>query len=329
MCLVAWIGWYIMKIWFWVYVDNNFSFEHAEAHIFYAYLNCQLPLQQACLLDSCDNIDLPMMVAIPDDAHKRLLSHISEFINIISTNCRHTLCKFQSLAGYANWVFNIYTLGRPSLCNVYAKLAGKTKTNACIYLNSSIMQDLQWLAQYIHTVPPICIFSSISWDPSDVRTADICQLDIFTDASSITLAYYFPSLKLTYHAPLPSNPPLDTIFWFKALAACSAIHHAADVWASNFSPKLDHLWVYTDNMNTVNMFNTLHTKPPYNQILISSINTHTRSSLDVHAYHISGDINIIADAISHNNFMLAYRHVPSLTILSFTPPQNVLGASTQ
>jgi hypothetical protein len=220
-----------------------------------------------------------MMVTIPDDARKRFLLHISEFINIVGTDRHHTLCEFQSLAGYANWVFNVYLLGRPGLCNIYAKLASKTKVNAYIYLNSSIVQELQWLAQYICSVSPIHIFSSTPWDPSDVRVASLHQLDVFTDASSIALAYCFPSLRLTYHAPLPSNPPSNIIFWFEALAACSAIHHTADVWASDFSSRLDHLWVHTDNMNTVNIFNTLHTKPPYNQILISSINARIRLPL--------------------------------------------------
>jgi hypothetical protein len=64
------------------------------------------------------------------------------------------------------------------------------------------------------------------------------------------------------------------------------------MYASNFSPKLDRLRVYTDNMNTVNMFNTLHTKPPYNQILISSMDARTHSNLDMCAKHVSGDVNI-------------------------------------
>jgi hypothetical protein len=102
-----------------------------------------------------------------------------------------------------------------------------------------------------------------------------------------------------------------------------------DVWASNFSPKLDRLWVHTDNMNTVNMYNTLHTLPPYNSILISSVNARTRSNLDIRTYHIPGDINVVADAISRDNYALAHRRVPGLTILSFTPSRDALGASTQ
>jgi hypothetical protein len=57
-------------------------------------------------------------------------------------------------------------------------------------------------------------------------------------------------------------------------------------------------------MNTVNMFNTLHALPPYNNILISSIDARTCFGLDVRTYHIPGDVNVIANAISHNNLRL-------------------------
>ena len=189
---------------------------------------------------------------------------------------------------------------------IYSKITGKTKANAHIYLNMSITYELRWLSQYIETAPPICIFSAISWDPVEARSAGLCQLEVFTDASSIALAYYFPSLQLAYYAPVPSNPPSNTIFWSEALAVCSAIHHAADVWASNFIPKLDRLLVRTDNMNTVNMYNSLHTLPPYNPLLISSINARLRSSLDVRVHHVTGDSNVIADAVSCKNFSFVH-----------------------
>jgi hypothetical protein len=208
-------------------------------------------------------------------------------------------------------------------------MTGKTKPNACIYLNSSIISELRWLALYIKSAPPVRIFSAISWDPADAKSAGILQLEVFTDASSVALAYYFPSLKLAYHAPLPTNPPSNTIFWFEALAVCCAIHHTADVWACNFSPKLHRLLVHTDNMNSVNMFNTLHAKPTYNNILISSINTRTRSALDVRTVHVFGQVNIIADAVSQDNFELACHLTPGLTILPFTLPRDALGAALQ
>ena len=126
---------------------------------------------------------------------------------------------------------------------------------------------------------------------------------------------------------LPTNLPSDTIFWFEALAVCSAIHHA--VWARDFSPKLDRLLVSTDNMNTVHMFGSLHTKPSYNPLLVSSIDARIQSSLDVCVHHVSRENNTITDAVSRGKFSQAYRLVPNLTIHSFTPSRDVLGAPSQ
>jgi hypothetical protein len=352
MSLVVWIGWNILLIQFFVYVDDNFGFERAEALMFHARLNRRLPSQQARLLDLWDDIGLPyedrkqeygltlrvigfivdpnaMTVTIPDDARTKFLTSITDFINTNNSDRRHTLREFQALAGYANWVFNVYPLGRPGLSTLYSKIAGKTRANARVYLNTAIIRELRWLSDYIATSPPVRIFSATSWDPIEARSAGLRQLEVFTDASSVALAYYFPSLDLAYYSPLPINPPSNTIFWFEALAVCSAIHHAADVWARDFSPKLDRLLVSTDNMNTVHMFDSLHAKPPYNPLLISSINARIHSSLDVRVCHVSGENNTIADAISRGRFSQAYRLLPNLTIYSFTPPRNALGASPQ
>ena len=196
-------------------------------------------------------------------------------------------------------------------------------------MNITIIHELRWLSNYIISAPPLCIFSPVSWDPLDARAAGLHQLDVFTDASPVGLAYYFPSLKLAYHAPLPPNPPSDTIFWFKALAICSTIHHVADVWACNFLLKLDCLLVSTDSMDSICMFNSCHTKPSYNTHLISSIDVCIRSSLDVHVHHVTRKDNTIAKVISCKKFTLTLQLVPNLTIFTFTPPRDVLGASPQ
>jgi hypothetical protein len=129
MSLIVWIGWNILLIQFFVYVDDNFGFKHAEALMFHARLNHRLPSQQARLLDLWDDIGLPyedrkqeygltlhvigfvvdpnaMTVTIPDDARSKFLSSIADFINITNSDRHHTLRKYQALAGYTNWAFN-------------------------------------------------------------------------------------------------------------------------------------------------------------------------------------------------------------------------------
>jgi hypothetical protein len=138
-----------------VYVDDNFGFERAEAHSFHAPLNRRLPVQQARLLSLWDNIGLPyedkkqewgetlriigfdvdpnaMTVTIPDGACSEFLHHLEEFIDVANTDRCQTLHEFQTLTGYANWIFNVYQLGRPGLCGVYNKISGKNKPRARI-----------------------------------------------------------------------------------------------------------------------------------------------------------------------------------------------------
>jgi hypothetical protein len=119
MSLVVWIASNILLIHFFVYVDDNFGFERAEALVFHARLSRRLPSQQVRLLDLWDDIGLPyedrkqefgptlciigfimdpntMTVSIPDGACSKLLSSISDFTNIVGTDRRHTLRKFQA-----------------------------------------------------------------------------------------------------------------------------------------------------------------------------------------------------------------------------------------
>lgn len=109
MSLFMWIRWNILLIHFFVYVDENFSFKHAEALMFHTHLGHKLPSQQAHLLNLWDNIGLPyedkkqefgptlhiigfvvdpnaMTMTIPDNACTKLLSSILDFINIANTD---------------------------------------------------------------------------------------------------------------------------------------------------------------------------------------------------------------------------------------------------
>lgn len=110
MSLVVWVAWNVLLIQIFVYVEDNFSFEQAEAHVFHTHSNCHVPSQQAHLLDLWDDIGLPyedmkqesgsvlhtigsdvdpnaMTVTIPDDMCTKFLDCIANFINTTSTDC--------------------------------------------------------------------------------------------------------------------------------------------------------------------------------------------------------------------------------------------------
>ena len=117
MSLVVWIAWNILLIRFFVYVDDNFGFDRAEAHVFHTRLNRRLPSQQARLLDLWDDIGLPyedkkqesghvlriigfdvdpnaMTVSIPIDARTKFLDHLADFLDTAGTDRRRTLREF-------------------------------------------------------------------------------------------------------------------------------------------------------------------------------------------------------------------------------------------
>ncbi|PBK95298.1 hypothetical protein ARMGADRAFT_926123, partial [Armillaria gallica] len=116
----------------------------------------------------------------------------------------------------------------------------------------------------------------------------------------------------------------EVIFYFEALCVCAAIH-----WVANtLSPDLrKRVTIFTDNTNTVDIFNSLRATPTYNPILKSAVNVMISHCIDLRVLHIPGSENDVADALSRSQFSKAQKLVPNLIILPFKPPRDVLGAS--
>jgi hypothetical protein len=87
--------------------------------------------------------------------------------------------------------------------------------------------------------------------------------------------------------------------------------------------------IYSDNTNTVNIFNSLRAIAPYNQVLISAMNVVLDHHIDFRVLHVRGVDNPIADAISRFKNDLAVSLCPSLVIRPFEPPCDALGVSSK
>jgi len=124
----------------------------------------------------------------------------------------------------------------------------------------------------------------------------------------------------------PSGVQPEYVEECKVLALCvlSAIHHISNVCQP---PQFSCLLIYTDNDNTVTIFNTLWCLPQYNDILISAANNLIKGNLNLCILHIPGELNYVADAISGGEFNIMQQHVPGLTISTFSPPRLPLGAA--
>ena len=162
-------------------------------------------------------------------------------------------------------------------------------------------------------------FKSIEWDP---RSSKSCTFTAFTNTLSIGLGLFLPSSKLVFQCPLPSVSASKHIFFFEALAVCLTFHYFAK-WLPNLG--CNHLVVYTDSSNTVNIFNFLWASAPYNCILISAMDVILDHDIDFWVLHVCGMDNPVADAIYHFKNDLAVSLCPGLVIQNFKPPQDVLG----
>ena len=84
--------------------------------------------------------------------------------------------------------------------------------------------------------------------------------------------------------------------------------------------------IYTDNLNTVQIFNSLACLPAYNHILRYSVDILLSTKIDLRVLHVSGEHNTVADALSRCQFLTALDAAPGLQIAPFEPPRWTLGA---
>ena len=59
------------------------------------------------------------------------------------------LQKWQWLAGWINWSFNVFPLLQPCLNNFYPKFQVKTDQMRKIWVNNDIQDNLHWACQHI------------------------------------------------------------------------------------------------------------------------------------------------------------------------------------
>jgi len=339
MSLVIWIAIFKLSIYFlYIYVDDSFSFEDKRELEWYTPYKKQLPSKLVKLLRLWDAIGLPheekkqifglelpiigfdvdpnaMRVRMSDESRLLLIQSIIDFAQ---RGSRRALRDFQRLAGHLNWALNVYPMLRPGLSAIYAKTAGKLHSRAQLWVNRDVVRELIWIAHHLQTSNGVFFLKSVSWSyhhlpPSTFRA--------YTDASGTGLAYWFPDLNLGFQAELPRSAPTGTIFYFEALAVTSAI-----LDASHRIPPDGRLAIFSDNLNTVSMFNSLAALPPYNRLLILAVDALLHAQIDFRVFFVPGEENFIADALSRGRNDDAIAESPGLHISSFLPPRDTLGA---
>lgn len=338
MSLILWIAIHVKGIpELLAYMDDTFSHDTSLQLVYYPPYNKSFPSKQVSLLRLWDELGIlhkqpkqvfgrsltiiglhvnsdAMTVTLPDDSRCDLVKAIRAFVS--TSPRKHSLQEWQRLLGWINWGLNVRPLLRPALQSSYEKLRGKSFPRAGIYLNVAVRRDLMWVADMFESGDGIHFFTARSWRPEQA------DLTVFCDASLSGMGFWSPQLERGFTSAKPSAPMQveDNIFWYEALTVAAAVQ-----WAASLPSPPHRLTVYTDNLNSVQMFNSLHGRDIYNDILRFVCGIMTSSSMDIRVCHIPGTYNVIADALSRDLLDLARTYRPCLRISPFTPPRVTLG----
>ncbi|KAG2148201.1 uncharacterized protein EDB93DRAFT_1085024 [Suillus bovinus] len=331
MALVIWIAIFKILIHFlYIYINDSFSFKDKHSLELYSPYQKVLPSNLVKLLRLWDAIGLPheekkqvlglelpiigfdvdpnlMRECMSPDSRTRLIQELSDFAQR----------DFQRLAGWLNWALNVYPLLQPGLSALYAKTSGKLVSKALLWVNRDVVRELSWVINHLRAAEGIFFFKSVTWNFAQLSD-DV--LRVYTDASGSGLAFWYPSLNTGFQSSLPGIAPTNTIFFFKALTVTAALLDSVGRLKPN-------QWVaiFTDNLNSVSMFNSLAALPPYNWLLMTAVDSILAAQVDFRIFFILGMDNMVADHLSHWKNAEAQNASPGLTILPFEPPRNTLG----
>ena len=333
--LVGWIAKNILGIDpIHTYVDDSSGCDLMDDIVFYPPYQCNLPCSQCKLLMLWDKLGIPhkekkkihgpllpiigitvdsrdLIFTLPDDAKQLLIDELTDWC---TPGARFKLKRWQQLTGWINWVLNVFPHLRPALNNVYPKFNGKLNTFTCIWVNNAIRDDFRWAIDKLSNSNGVFLLLSVGWDMTDATVT------IYCDACPEGMGFWDPATLKGFYSPTPDEWCKRFIFYFEALCVLSAIHYI-DL---NF-PFASRILIYTDNQNTVDMFNSYWCSPDYNLILKAAIDIIIPHQHDLRVLHVPGVENGVADALSRCDFMRALDLAPGLTIDLFTPYTWVLG----
>lgn len=183
--LVIWVAIYVIFIiLLFVYMDDVYGWDEEGNRKYYPPYDSMMPGKQVELLELYDYLAIPhkrekqvwgltlavigfkvdpnaMTVTMPPESKAELIQFVQDFIQ--TPNRRRTLHEFQKLAGWINWLFNVFPLLKPCLSSVYDKMRGKEKPNALIYLNEAVKSDLRWFLEHVKSSSGVYVFDRIVW----------------------------------------------------------------------------------------------------------------------------------------------------------------------
>lgn len=178
-----------------------------------------------------------------------------------------------------------------------------------------ILFVMNYLGHHIAQSTGVHLLENLHWDPS------LANITIYCDACLSGMGFYVPHLHLGFCASTVDSGDEEFIFFHEALCVLSAL-----AWVDQTYREPQRLILYTDNSNSVDIFNTLSASPRLNPILISACNISLSSFHDFKVLFIPGYQNTIADALSRFEIDKAHYIDRQLQIHLFQPPRVTLGS---
>ena len=138
-----------------------------------------------------------MHVSMDEEDRTRLIRRVTDFSATAPGGTRRTLREFQQLAGWINWLFNVFPLLKPALLNVYAKIGGKVESHAKIFVSKAVVRDLDWFKTHVQCSSGVHLFENIDWNVSEASIVAYC------DACLSGLGFYFEHSKEGFQCVIP------------------------------------------------------------------------------------------------------------------------------
>lgn len=343
MSLVVWIAIHERHIdGLLAYMDDNFGVDTSHSLTLYQPYDVLLPVQQVKLLQLWDELNIPhrrekqlygeqltiiglwvdsinMLISLPIESTDLLVTAIRDFVHAAPAR-RRSLREWQRMLGWINWGLNIQPLLKPALQSSYEKITGRTIPSGRIFLNKRTTSNLLWVAEMFARHEGVYLLKALVWTP------ECADITIFCDACLSGLGFWSPHGQgVAFASDRPDSAPSgveDNIFWYEALTVLSALE-----WAVSLSPQPFRIAIFTDNLNTVQMFDSFRAKAPYVDILLAAVEILIHQDVDLRVWHIPGERNVIADALSRQLFSTVAQYASHLKVNTFQPPRVTSGSS--
>lgn len=111
----------------------------------------------------------------------------------------------------------------------------------------------------------IHLIQQIRWDASSA------DFTLYCDACLEGMGFWWPDKCVGFYSPVPDGLDEEQIFYFEALCVLAALNHVVE---SQHPPPSSRILLYTDNDNTVTIFNTLRCLP-HSECFTSQVNSTT------------------------------------------------------